>query len=271
MCGIGGFFVSPESDLLIGNNISKLEKFTVELLKNLEDRGKEASGLAITRSDGVKVFKQAVKSSELVESAHFKGFIKANLTFKTISVMVHTRIPTCGGTSNNDNNHPVIHGNVVGVHNGHITNHADLFSKLRVKRLAEVDSEAIFALLNLAWDHEIKAANFKDIDYSDALVKTAPALEGMYAYAAVNARFPERLGLVRGGSNCVMVQKLRREKDKMISFATTLSPLEKAGNSAGLWDVLKTEEYDYLTDKAALSIKVNDKNEIDIWERKTGG
>lgn len=271
MCGIGGFFVSPESKLLVGKNLKKLEKFTIELLKNLEKHGKEASGLAITRIDGVKVFKQPVKSGDLVESTHFKDFLRTNLTFKTISVMVHTRLPTCGDKSNNANNHPVIHGNVVGVHNGHISNHMEVFDKLRVKRIGEVDSEAIFALLNLAWDHEVKTTNFRDVDYTDALTKTATSLKGSYAYAAVNARFPGRLGLVRGGSDCVIVQKLQKEKEKMISFATSMGSVEDAGKSAGLWDKIKNDDYDFLTDKAVLSIKVNDEKEVEIWERKIGG
>lgn len=272
MCGIGGFFVSPESTLLKGKNIKKLEKFTTELLKNLEPMGKLASGLAITRTDGVRVFKQAVNALELVESKSFKDFIQKNLTDKTISVMVHTRFPTCGDKRNNANNHPVIHGNVVGVHNGHINNHEDLFDKLKVKRIGEVDSEAIFAMLNLAWDHEIKVTtNIRDIDFTDAVIKTAPALKGNYAYAAINARVPKRMALVRGGSNCMIVKKLEDKKEKMVSFATLLKPVEDAGTLAGLWDIVEHKEYEYLTDNSLLNIKVNDKDEIEIWERKIGG
>ncbi len=269
MCGIGGFFISPKSTLLTTSNIGKLEKFTTALLKLLQNHGKDASGLAIIRSDGVKVFKQPVSSLELIELPSFKEFVRTHLTSKTISVMVHTRLPTCGDKNNNDNNHPVIHGNVIGVHNGHISNHDDLFKKLKVKRTSEVDSEVIFALLNQAWDHEIKiTSNFRDIDYTDGVVKTAYSLKGSFTYAAVNVDIPDRMALVRSGNGCVIVKGLQKEEEMMISFATTLSSIEEAGKLADLWKEVKSSSYDYLTENAMLSIKLDDKNEIEIWERK---
>lgn len=269
MCGIGGFFISPKSTLLTTSNIGKLGEFTTELLKRLESHGKDASGLAITRSDGVKIFKQPVGALELVELPSFKKFIGAHLTPKTLSVMVHTRLPTCGGTDNNANNHPVVHGDVVGVHNGIISNHVELFKKLKVKRIAEVDSEAIFALLNQAWDHEIKiTSRFRDVDYVDGVVKTAPSIKGTFAYAAVNANIPDRMALVRSSSACAFVQKLQKEEELMVSFATSLLSVEGAGKSAGLWKEVDSKGYNYLTDDTMLSLKLNGNNEIEVSEHQ---
>ncbi len=272
MCGIGGFFIGPDSTLLEAENIGKLRKFTTELLRNLEQHGKDASGLAIVRKDGIKIFKQPLKSSELVELESFKDFVKNNLTDETISVMAHARIPTCGSENDNSNNHPVVHGNVVGIHNGHIGNHDEIFEELKVKRTAEVDSEAIFALLNLAWDHEVKTTTYiRDRDYIDAVIKTTPFLKGTWAYVAVNARILDRMAIVRGGSSCVVINKLLKEKEKMLIFCTTLKTAEEAGTVSDLWDEVKYPTYEYLKDNLALIIKLDDKREIDITEQKMGG
>lgn len=272
MCGIGGFFISPNSILLKEENISKLRTLTVELLRNLETNGKQAAGVAVTNLAGIKVFKQPVTASELIKMPLFVDFLLENLDDQTISVMVHTRLPTCGDKENNDNNHPVIHGDVVGVHNGHISNHNELFRKLKVKRNAEVDSESIFALLNLAWAHEIKTTtHIRDIDYTDAVVKSLPSVTGPLTFAAVNARMPKRLTLVRSGNPCIIVKALNKEPEKMITFSTNQSSSEKAGEVAGLWKDIPAKDYDFVPEKSMLHIRLDHKDEIDISERKIGG
>lgn len=269
MCGIGGFFVSPNSCLLKTGQISKLKVLTVELLKNLEKHGKEASGLAIVGMEGIKVYKQAVCSSKLVMAKAFNKFLDNNLDDKTISVMVHTRLPTVGSVDNNDNNHPVIHGNVVGIHNGHITNHDNLFGKLKVKRLAEVDSEVIFAMLNLAWDHEIKnVAQFRDVDYTDGVVRSTPTLSGSLAFAAVNARLLKHMAIVRSGSSCVIIKKLQKTPEGILVFATLLTAAEDAGKTAGLWGTVESGGYEYLDDNSMLHLKIDSDNKVDLAERK---
>ncbi len=273
MCGIGGFFISPKSTLLTKEeDISKLRTLTIEMLKKLETHGKMAAGAAIVSDDGVRVFKQPVVAGDLVKMPLFTDFLSKYLDSTTISVLVHTRLPTCGDKENNDNNHPVIHGDVVGVHNGHISNHEDLFDKLKVKRIGEVDSEAIFALLNLAWAHEIKGMTpLRDIDYTDAVVKSLPSVIGSYAFAAVNARIPGRLTLVRETNPCTIVKSLWKEPEKMITFATTLKASEDAGKAAGLWDKVLLKDYDSVTDKHMLHVRIDHKGDIELGERKIGG
>ncbi len=64
-------------------------------------------------------------------------------------VIGHTRWATHGSTSNMANNHPIWHGNVVGVHNGILHNHEEILAVTgREDDTAEVDSEAIFAAVN---------------------------------------------------------------------------------------------------------------------------
>jgi len=66
----------------------------------------------------------------------------------------HTRFATHGSPTIMLNNHPVKHDNIIGVHNGVLTNHADILSVTgRDNPLTEVDSEAIFAAVN-RWGHK---------------------------------------------------------------------------------------------------------------------
>lgn len=65
----------------------------------------------------------------------------------------HTRWATHGSPQDNRNNHPVPHGNIIGVHNGVLRNHAKILAVTgREDPKTEVDSEAIFAAIN-KWGH----------------------------------------------------------------------------------------------------------------------
>jgi glucosamine 6-phosphate synthetase-like amidotransferase/phosphosugar isomerase protein len=64
-------------------------------------------------------------------------------------IVGHTRKATHGDPKLNRNNHPLHHGNVVGVHNGVLRNHAEILAVTgRQDPLTEVDSEAIFSAVN---------------------------------------------------------------------------------------------------------------------------
>ncbi len=61
----------------------------------------------------------------------------------------HTRWLTTGSATNPNNNHPIPHGKIIGVHNGKIDNYLDVLRKTgREVVNTEVDSEAIFAAVN---------------------------------------------------------------------------------------------------------------------------
>ena len=65
------------------------------------------------------------------------------------TAVLHTRWWTQGSPTNNNNNHPIQVANIVGVHNGGIYNDDELFTEMGIaeRRIAQVDSEAIFATL----------------------------------------------------------------------------------------------------------------------------
>src|SRR4029077_5232426 len=75
-------------------------------------------------------------------------------------LLVHVRDFTKGHPSLEANNHPIRHGSVVGVPNGIIKKHDDLFAPHRIEPAPPemtVDSDIIFPLAGLARGHTAEA------------------------------------------------------------------------------------------------------------------
>lgn len=131
MCGIGAFQIK--------NNEVEGAQLARVLLRLLETRGMDASGVAWHEGGQTFVQKSNIAGSELARQ--FKQPIGS-------TGIVHTRWATQGSPTNNDNNHPIDVGGLIGVHNGHISNDKQLLQLCSdYKRCAQVDSEAVFALL----------------------------------------------------------------------------------------------------------------------------
>lgn len=136
ICGIAGFSLSP-LEQIDAHLLAKV------LLLEIEERGQDATGAAWFDDKGVcMVQKSAMKASWFVRDFAVPEY--------ATNVILHTRYGTKGSETNNDNNHPVVTGGVVGVHNGCIWGDDDLFKQLKrggVERIAEVDTEAAFAAI----------------------------------------------------------------------------------------------------------------------------
>lgn len=183
MCGIVGavlFNRGSNTDL-----ISKINAYYfTSLLLETEERGKDATGVFVHYEDkifsGIKIGVQASKlvgwdiddirkeakfedagkeakeNEEIPDGGKttYRGFLNEfwiNNPTLVRSVLGHCRKKTKGTETNNNNNHPIIVGDIVGVHNGGVDNDAKIFDlhKNDFERIGEVDSEAIFQLMNL--------------------------------------------------------------------------------------------------------------------------
>lgn len=136
MCGIGGIY-------MVGNDL--LPTGEVEaMFRALDDRGGHASGVAWLwhDADALTVFKGAKTARQLSKKA------MAKVGRQVRYAMFHTRYTTQGSTSNNGNNHPIVGHGITLTHNGVLRNDAKVFETLGMKRLHEVDSEAINAALS---------------------------------------------------------------------------------------------------------------------------
>lgn len=105
-------------------------------------RGTDATGVLTVDFKG----RWRVRKKDLPASVFIAG--RAGLGKRAQTALIHTRAATQGRPEDNNNNHPIIHGSIVGIHNGIVYNDDDLFGHFKWPRLARVDSEAIFAALN---------------------------------------------------------------------------------------------------------------------------
>ena len=174
MCGIAGFSISDKDHRHI--NCRKLAK---ALALQIQRRGTDATGVAWSQQDedgslGIWYMKDAIAASQFVES------MDQMATF-TRSAIIHTRYATKGSPENNNNNHPIVVGETIGIHNGGIRNDDEIIAKVGTGRTAQVDTEAIFRL----------------IDATDKPTEVLHELKGSAAIAWFNVNEPTVLNVGR--------------------------------------------------------------------------
>ena len=134
MCGIAGYSLAPES--AVDRTVAARA-----LLAGIAERGADAVGFAHRSDREVRIHKQRSGASALLD--------RVEVPQGATELLVHVRDYTKGHPRIAANNHPIRHGNVVGIHNGIIVNDEELFSRLQIGRAEPdmtVDSEIIFAL-----------------------------------------------------------------------------------------------------------------------------
>jgi len=185
MCGLAGILLHPtERPETEWQAIRQC--FTQTLLHN-EERGREASGVALIRRDGtLHLFKQPIPASELILTDEYRAVLD-QLDAETTCLLGHTRAPTKGSRWNNANNHPLQAGQVVGIHNGHIYNDDELFAEWGFARAGQVDSEIIFRLLDAT------PPDGQPDAYLPAVRERVDLLHGRFATLSVHLVRPEWL------------------------------------------------------------------------------
>ena len=178
MCGIAGIHRRNNSE-----NAGDLAKMSAALLRAIESRGRDATGVLCQFDDGDMWLRRDIVPA--------KKFIKKGRTFarKARTTLLHTRWATKGSPWDVKNAHPLMDAdeNVFVVHNGCLFNDDEVFQCFDLKRVSETDTEAIPALINhVGWD---KAG--------DALA----LIDGSMAIAAVHKDHPGDLLLARSDSS----------------------------------------------------------------------
>lgn len=201
MCSIlGTVFLSDHKVTDTDRTKEVLRKLLLESMA----RGRSSTGLAYVKSHDITVIKKDVSAAKFVALNDYSRvadeFIDMGKTNdRLFSIIGHCRFPTKGSETNNDNNHPIICGDVVGVHNGCIGNDDELFKNFSnvISRKAQVDSEIIFALIN----------NFSNIStpIDKAITRASSYLTGSYACAMVHRKHPHLTWLFRHNNPCEVI------------------------------------------------------------------
>ena len=201
MCSIVGIGFQKNHTFF---NEALVRRIITRLLINGMSRGRTATGLCYTSNEKVVIVKNKLEAVDFTETEFYKEALEKYVTFKgalnshLLSVIGHCRQRTKGTEMNNDNNHPIHYGDVVGVHNGIILNDNAQFEKYKkiLPRKAQVDSEIIFALV----DYFSKTLD----SIPKGIQQTCSHLLGGYACAIVHSCQPHILWLFRTDNPCTI-------------------------------------------------------------------
>ena len=218
MCGIAGIQVNKSDHQLTAEVRRELLQ---KLLIGIEARGKDASGVAYRDNRGQAfIQKDSIKPSILARDLD-------DGNGKWTTAIAHARFATQGSPKNNNNNHPIEVDSYIGVHNGVIHNDNEIFellSESKVTRIAEVDTEAVFALLRYG------VRLFPES--SDARHELLSLVEGSTALAWIRAKdAKDTLYLARGAGSPLTIG---HTVGGSVVFASTRSILEKACLQVGV-------------------------------------
>lgn len=218
MCGIAGFSLNRRERI----NANKLSS---ALLLGIEERGQHATGVAWNDVETNKIWiqKKAVPASTFVEENTLKGNAR--------TAILHTRWATKGDVSIPENNHPIDVRGLVGIHNGCIFNDDELFAKVGAdKRIAEVDSEAIFANL---------------LHGRGETVDKLSEVKGSAAVAWLDVKNPDSLHVARISSSPLVLGTTTMGS---VLFASTEKAIRRGASSVGIkiTNVMKLDEGGYL-------------------------
>lgn len=211
------------------------------LLLAIEERGKDATGMALrTSKGGVQVVKRAVRATTFTT----KYAEKINPTTRT--AVFHTRFATNGSWAVQANNHPiVVGGRIVGVHNGVLWNDDTLFRQMDLtkQRVGEVDSEAAFAAI--AYGLETASDGKTRIKGAKTLTDVLESLEGSAALAWLDIHDePDVLHVSRVSDSPTVVAQTANGSFFFASTAYALEAAEKViGEKFTYTEVLKEGTY----------------------------
>jgi len=188
MCGIATISIGRKCRGRIPYPV--LRQLVQKVMENLEDRGADASGIAVINQEAgqSRVYKMPLRASRLVVRPKFQSTLEC-IGEGTNFIMLHARQVTTSSNADNVDNHPIVADHIVGIHNGTILNDEALEKKWELPRRGKVDSEVIFRLFQ------------KFLDQGDgpevAMKRTTALLEGYFTGAAVDMRYPHRMTMFK--------------------------------------------------------------------------
>src|SRR5262245_7692145 len=182
MCGIFGMVVQSG-----GAFCSRAITDNVRLLFRLtEPRGRQAAGLAVCRGEYIFIYTEADTASRMIERPSFRNFIAESLESASggpTAFVGHCRLVTNGSELESRNNQPLQVNDVVGVHNGVVTNYDRVLGETLethdLAREGDTDTEVLFGLLDRL---------LRERPAADAVSELYDRISGSAAIAALSTR-----------------------------------------------------------------------------------
>jgi glucosamine--fructose-6-phosphate aminotransferase (isomerizing) len=198
MCGIVGmsFRCAVHSRK---HKMGSVKKIFTEMLVSAQARGSAATGVAMMTCapDAEKtrawVLRSPLPAKEFVETEDYKKIMEMVDT-DCLSIIGHTRAVTGNAVAeDNKNNHPHVHGGIIGIHNGCITNDDQLWDKFseHITPKGKCDSEVIVALVN----HFVESGIAENTE--EAIEMALSESEAWFALAFLDTGSPNKMYLVK--------------------------------------------------------------------------
>lgn len=229
MCGIFGIINYDGDHRRYMSDIGHIKEMTANLLSVSQARGTDASGICVVTMDNeATVYKARTPGRSLPTDPIYANIMRSVSYQSNFRYMFgHVRSKTKGTKYKNVNNHPIVAGRVVGVHNGVISNDDSLFSvDSTLTRKGEVDSEIIFRLL----DKYIS----NGAAISIAVKNTTKELVGSYSCAFMHLDRPSYLTLFAGHAANIAVQDFSNRS--LMVFASTDDIIKEAAEKLTLFN-----------------------------------
>ena len=150
MCGITGLLIKNPDSVRLSDILSTFGL----LLSQAEIRGRDASGIIARSNQSIYYTKEPVSASKLLKTKFFEqcislGIRDALAEKSGFGVIGHARLVTNGLQIIPKNNQPIKVGKILGIHNGIIVNHDQLWDAHgHIKKNTNVDTEIFMALFN---------------------------------------------------------------------------------------------------------------------------
>jgi glucosamine 6-phosphate synthetase-like amidotransferase/phosphosugar isomerase protein len=240
MCGLAVTLLAPRE-----RNHVELDLiwsiFTENLIQN-EERGQEATGVGMVQADGSRrVWKLPINATSFIKSEDYRKQARQAFNKDTICLLGHTRRPTKGDVGHSNNNHPIVTPNMIGIHNGEITNDDQVFCDYGMPRQGVVDSEAIFALL------ETIRSGCSGLEYRRKIVERVSLLSGRMTTVSADVRHPKELLVLKRDMPLSMHYE---ESIHALFFSSRYIFLRKAFGRSVITEALETKQgYIFVADE----------------------
>lgn len=222
MCGQVGMLIGMSERSQ--EELDDLKYIFTEMLRASEDRGPFATGMAYVKNDGEhRISKLVIPARDFVRGELFAETM-AEVDNTVTVLMGHTRWPTRGNIEDVANAQPKRAGQVVGTHNGTVTNADDMFWKFRLPRFSEVDSEVVFQLAESVADED--GINMR------VLASRLGLCHGSIASVMVSKSDPERVLFVKGPNPLEFAYS---KKLNVLCYGSKLQYIQAAVGAGGDW------------------------------------